>query len=872
MPASSSGEQTIGTGLPQLDGLLQGLRPGDNLVWQVQHLQDYTFFALPFLRQALIDGRQAVYLRFGDHAPLISPEPGLEIIELDARPGFDHFTGRLHSIIEERGSRANYVFDNLSSLINYWATNELLANFFQITCPYIFQLGSLAYFALSYGRHPFQTIARIKTTTQIMINMYHTQNDIFIHPQKVWERYAPDMFVPHRVEGNDWPAVLVSGEAAAVSSRSFPQPLLKEAVPHSPWDSIYIKLIEYLREHKDEAALPPEISSLKGEYTRILLGNHPQFIKLAEKYLTISDLVSIRSRLIGSGRIGGKAAGMLLARRILLSSPGFDFAEVLEPHDSFYIGSDVFYTFLVENNLFEERLRLARAAIVSAEEFNRIEARFKDGIFPADAMDQFRNMLDYFGQAPIIVRSSSLMEDGLGNAFAGKYLSVFLANQGDPEGRMGEFLAAVREVYASTLNPDAVAYRHHQGLTENDEQMAVVVQRVSGQPYKQFFFPPLAGVAFSRNAYPWTSRIDPEKGLIRLVFGLGTRSVNRVSGDYTRLVAVSHAELRPEVGEKVIRYSQHSVDVLDINANQFSTVGAEELLGPEYDYPGLELLASAVEDDYAYDMAAHLDIKRVALTFDGLIRRTPFVPVMDKILTTLDTAYGQALDTEFTAFANEDGKIKINLLQCRALRLPGGGVHVELPTNLPAENVLFTSNHFMNAGKVDNISFILYVSEEDYAATDMETRRRLGRLIGKLNEHKEIIDGELILIGPGRWGSSNLSLGINVGYADISHAKVLVEVGEEKTGYIPELSFGTHFFQDLVESQILYVAIYPGQAASYLNTDFLDSQPNTLLSLLPEAQRFDRLLRLVNIPKSTNGLKAVIAADNTARRAVCYLE
>jgi len=273
-PASTS-DYPIGTGLPQLDNLLQGLRPGDNLVWQVQNLHDYALFTVPFVRQAIAEGRRPVYLRFGDHAPLLPVSPGLEIIEIDPRPGFDSFTGGLHTIIEERGENASYVFDNLSSLVIHWATNELLANFFQITCPYIYQLGALAYFALSYGRHPFQTIARIKTTTQIMLNVYRLQNDVYVHPQKVWERYATDMFVPHRVEADEWPPVLISGEAAAVSSRAFPQPLVREAVPHSPWDTIYHKLTEYQRGAGEGESPPPEIASLKNEYTRILLGNHP---------------------------------------------------------------------------------------------------------------------------------------------------------------------------------------------------------------------------------------------------------------------------------------------------------------------------------------------------------------------------------------------------------------------------------------------------------------------------------------------------------------------------------------------------------------------------------------------------------------------
>ncbi len=130
----------------------------------------------------------------------------------------------------------------------------------------------------------------------------------------------------------------------------------------------------------------PEIAALKQELSRMMIGTHPEFSRLVDAYMTLDDLFAIRDRLIGSGRIGGKAAGMLLARRILVTDPGeTDFAEVLEAHDSFYIGSDVFFTFLVNNDLFRMRLQLSRATSISHEEFAEVEKRFLAGsVFPGD--------------------------------------------------------------------------------------------------------------------------------------------------------------------------------------------------------------------------------------------------------------------------------------------------------------------------------------------------------------------------------------------------------------------------------------------------------------------------------------------------------
>jgi pyruvate,water dikinase len=864
-----------GTGIPQLNALLQGLFPGDNLVWQIDDLREYSQFALPFAHQALCEGRSCVYLRFGSHPPVLPAEPGIEIISVDPKPGFDHFTKTIHDIITERGGLASYVFDNLSSLVSQWATDELLADFFQVTCPYILKLEALAYFALTYGQHSYQAIARIKSTTQILINIYRADSALYLHPQKVLGRYSAEMFLPHRITDLEWQPVFESGEAATISSGSFHEPLIKETPGKSPWESIYARLLQYQRTAGEETQLPAEITALKREYIHMVIGEHREFARIAEKYLSLDDLIAIRGRLIGSGRIGGKAAGMLLARRILLAEPGeIDFARVLDPHDSFFVGSDVFFTFLVNNNLFQIRLDLTRNQHLSHEEYETVQQLFLKGDFFPEIVAQFRNMLDYFGQAPIIVRSSSLMEDSLGNAFAGKYRSEFLVNQGNPEERLSAFLQAIKLVYASTLNPDAIAYRHRQGLSESDELMAILVQRVSGMPYKHYFFPTVAGVGFSRNIYPWTSRIDPHKGLLRLVFGLGTRAVNRIGGDYSRMIALSHPELRPEIGAKIARYSQHNADVLDLETNELLSISLNKLLSPHYDYPHLEMLGSVLEDGLMCDLLFHSpsEIQPFVMTLDNLIRHTPFAQVMQNMLGVLDQAYGHAVDTEFTLHIADNNTLKINLLQCRGLRLPEELGKTEIPLNLPQENVLFRSAQAINGGTICDIRYILYIEPGIYASASLESKHQLGRLIGRLTQSPQVTKDKIILIGPGRWGSTNIQLGVNVSYADISHAAVLAEVASEETGHIPEVSFGTHFFQDLVESQMIYMAIFPGQPDSQFNQAFFHTAPNSLLQVLPDAAGFASLIKLINVIEATGGLSVCVVADPISRQAVGYLK
>ena len=871
------GTPEIHSGIKALDEVLQGIRLGDNVVWQVDRLEDYRYFATPFAEAALAARRRLVYLRFASHPPVLAPHPGLETIELDPSLGFDYFTREVHLLIEAHGPEVMYVFDNLSALVVEWATDESLANFFQITCPFLFELNTVAYFALTRGQHAHYAVARIRDTTQILVDVYHAKDQMHIHPIKVWDRYSPQMFLPHLVAGENWHPLSQSREAAEVLASARQSPLLETTQPLAPWESVYQKLSDYSKTPSGFDEGHPEQLALKQELGRMLIGHHPVFNRLADRYFTLEDLFAIRKRLIGAGRIGGKAAGMLLAQRILLTKKqetGIDFTERLDDHDSFYIGSDVFFTFLVNNDLFRLRLRLTCDSATSPDEFQEIEERFLSGRFSSIIREQFRAMLDYYGQAPIIVRSSSLLEDSFGNSFAGKYRSIFCTNQGNPEARLDDFMRAVKLVYASALNPDALCYRSKRGLGANDEQMAILVQRVSGMPYRQYFFPTLAGVAFSRNLYAWNDRIDSRQGVIRLVFGLGTRAVDRVGADYPRMIAISHPQLRPEVGVKVSKYSQHQVDVLNLETNQFETHFLTDILAND-EYPYLSMFVSVMRDNYPYDPVSGKvggSADQWVLTFNNLILRTDFVPVMGNLLARLEEAYGQPVDVEFTASVDGGKHVRINLLQCRPLFTPGSMVDVSLPTSLERQQILFRSHRMICGGSVEQIRYILYIDPQRYNRLAREVKKSLGRLVGQINRHPAIKDSKVLMMGPGRWGSGNIDLGVNVTYADIDNAAVLVEVALEEAGHVPEVSYGTHFFQDLVEAQIIYLPVFPDDAATEFQREFFETAPNILLELFPHAREHESVLRLIDIPKTTGGGFANVAADPQHRQAVCFLD
>ena len=872
---TKKGSDIVSSGIAALDTIIEGLRLGDNVVWQVDRLDNYLRVVQPFVSRAVSEARTVVYVRFAAEPHILQPSAGLTIEPVDPSLGFDSFSAQLNRIIEEKGSGAFYVFDNLSSLVTEWATDELLANFFQVTCPYLHELDTVAYFALIRGRHSHRAVARIRDTTQVLIDLYHARGELYLHPLKVWDRYSSEMFLPHRFAAGELTPVFQSGDASTIArTAGKPLPRLK-ADSIAPWESVHRKLSQFGQEQLNQLESTPEMQALRHELTQMIIGGDTELRRLAEEYLSLHDLLEIRNRIVGSGRIGGKAAGMLLARQVLLKGPdGPAFHRLLEEHDSFYIGSDVFFTFLINNDLFRLRLRLTRNSQIATDEFERVEQRFLEGSFPEEIMEQFKALLDYFGQAPIIVRSSSLLEDGFGNAFAGKYRSEFRANQGSPEMRLDAFLRAVKLVYASSVNPDALAYRRQRGLGEADEQMAILVQRVSGSRYGRYFFPTLAGVAFSRNLYRWSDRIDPRQGIVRLVFGLGTRAVNRVGGDYPRLIAVSHPLLRPEVGSKIAFYSQRKVDLLDLAENDFRSVELGEITRGG-DYPNLELLVSTTADGCLIDPQSNLirNPESSVLTFNNLVLRTNFVRTMKDLLIRLETAYGYPVDTEFTASLDPaTGDLRVNLLQCRPLRVPGAGQKTEPPKRLPKKLVLFRASRTISGGAVQDIKYIIYIDPKAYAVrSTLDIKRRLGRIIGELNRRREIIEGRVIMMGPGRWGSSNILLGVNTTYADINHASVLVEIAREEAGHVPDLSYGTHFFLDLVEAQIIYLPLYPDDRNADFNRPFFESSPNCLAEFIEDAETFEPFIKVIDVPAAAGGRYAQVVADPHNGKALCFL-
>ncbi|MGO9020659.1 MAG: PEP/pyruvate-binding domain-containing protein [Syntrophobacteraceae bacterium] len=598
------------------------------------------------------------------------------------------------------------------------------------------------------------------------------------------------------------------------------------------------------------------------------------FLGVAKNHITIRDMDELMGQIIWNprrgGRIGGKAAGMFLAYKIilpLLRQRDPEFEKYVRIPESHYFNSGFLTDFLDSNNLFSLHSQKYKNRETIEEEYGQLSETIQKATFPSDVTEQFRAFLEKVGEHPLIIRSSSLLEDNVGFTFSGKYDSVFIANQGKIEIRLNEFTHALKQVLTSVFSPQAILYRLDHNLLDFDERMSVLVQKVVGRQFNDYFFPTAAGVAFSQNVYAWTPRIVRADGLVRMVFGLGTRAVERIGPDYPRMVPLSHPLLRPEVSaEEIKKYSQKLVDVLDLKSRSVLTIPATDLFRA-INHPDLYYAVSVDDDGH---LAAPLfkkeeiDTARASITFDNLLSKTPLAGLMKKILHQLEEAYGRPVEVEF---AWDDGRLY--LLQCRALSLSRLVEKVAVPKDIDPQKVLFTCSSVLFSSAVKNIEYIVYIDPATYAGlSTFDERLAVGRMVRRINRLLE--NKVYALFGPGRWGTNDVKMGVKVGYEDINRTRVLGEIAMREVGAVPEPSFGTHFFNDLIEANIVPLAIDPDSPGTVFREAFFHQCPDALISLDP-GLKSDGIARVIDVPSCTHGQYLQIYLDSDAQKGVGFL-
>ncbi len=839
------------TGLPGLDAVLSGIEPGDNIVWEVDAIEDYHELVGPYAAAAGVSGHKLIYFRFGDHPPLLGPGTGAERHDFNPAEGFEAFVRAVHSVIEEAGWGAIYVFDCLSQLASTWGSDQSLGNFFLLTCPRLWHLETVTYFGLYRDRHSAYALEPIRRTTQFMLDVFRLQGRLYIRPVKVQHRSGNVMNTLYQRADNVFLPVKESAVLAPILSHT-QWPRLQSDRRVGYWRRLFRDAEQVADEHR-AGRCPPERHDDMLRRVRWALRVHRSGIApLVERHLTLSDFLAIRDRMIGIGSVGGKTLGMLVARAILRERDP-DLESRLEARDSFFVGAEVFITFLVQNEVWwlRERQKRPESFLQGLEEGRK---RILEGKFPEAILDQFQGMLDYFGESPYIVRSSSILEDARGNAFSGKYESVFVTNRGPREKRKQALLDAVRKVYASVLDEEALLYRRRRGLLDSEERMALLIMRVSGAPHGDYYYPQAAGVGLSFNPFVWHKDIDPQAGVVRLVFGLGTRAVDRCDDDYTRLVALNALARRPEANlDDVCEHSQRRMDCLDLRKSEFVSLPFQDVVANGAEFP-IDLYISRTEEGHPL------------ISFDRLLSHTPLASDLRRMLEALEAAYEHPVDVEFTLNFLDDGSYRIHLLQCRTFQIRrevGGMTPVAQGGGRP---LLAARGAVIGVSREQPLSRVVYIVTSKYAQLPEQDRYAVARLIGEINKKHPLDDRGLMLIGPGRWGTHSPALGIPVSFTEISRASVVCEVVAMHERLIPDVSLGTHFFNDLVEHDMLYVAYFPTKTGNSVDESWFVNAPNKLLEIEPGAGAMADIVRVIDCADPA-GL-VWLRADATAQEAL----
>ena len=622
------------------------------------------------------------------------------------------------------------------------------------------------------------------------------------------------------------------------------------------------------------------IPSCEAEGARVGLINYfiscqVPFNSVAKQHITIRDIGEIARSIVRTnrrpGKIGGKSAGMVLAHKILvprLEKRDPELEKYIRIPESWCINTGVFSDFIARNKLYHLHAQKYKAPENIEKDYGKMSDIFKKATFSCEVMEKFRTLLVQIGEHPIVLRSSSLLENNFKVALPGKYDSVFLANQGDIDTRLKEFVTGLKKVHMSTSGPAPLIYRKDNNLLDFDEKMSVLVQKVVGRQFGKYFFPFVSGVGHSYSSYSWTPQINKNEGLMRLVMGLGTRAVDRVGEDCPRMVHLGNLKLRPETtADKIEKYSQKIVDVLNLETGKIESKSFIALMS-EIDHPDLFFAAS--ENQYGNISTPvfkdnTISINRSCITFDNLLSKTCLPKLMTKVLKKLDQAYGCPVDVEFVW----DGD-HLFIVQCKPLATAKTcNENADISEDMYKGLLFFKNGRVVSAGSLRDLEYLVYVNPEMYESlSSSEDKKEISRVVSRIN--RKMAGKPYALFGPGRWGSCDADFGVGVGYADINNASVIGEVGSGLNDSICEVSYGTHFFTDLLESGIMHVSFAPGEKDCFFQDRVILNSQNHLASFVPDDTSWESVVHLIHIPSCLNGMKLQIVQDSRQQKGIGF--
>lgn len=542
-----------------------------------------------------------------------------------------------------------------------------------------------------------------------------------------------------------------------------------------------------------------------------------------------------RFEMIGEGSLGGKARGLAFIDNIIktyLKPDYFPGVEIAIPR-TVVLGTDVFANFMEMNDLYPIAVQN-----ISDEHIHR---EFQKADLPPTVLGDLREILKKV-KYPIAVRSSSLLEDAVYQPFAGVYATVMIPNSStNIEVRFANLVQAIKYVYASTFSRNSKNYIEATGNIIEEEKMAVILQEMIGQKFENYFYPHFSGVAKSYNYYPF-GKAKPTDGIVNLALGLGKTIVD---GGTSLHYAPPYPRNLPQFGstKDIFAKSQLKYWAVDLNSDIIRRTPSEDR----------HLTSLGIQD-----ADRHGALKYVASTYvpgsdifyEGVMRDGPraitFAPILQSkvfelnrilklVLKISEAAMNSPVEIEFACILGEESAVpaKFGFLQVRPMVKPDSKVDVDI-SSIPKGNILLYSEMALGNGSYD-IKDVIYVKPDSFSAS---RTRLVAEEVRRLN--KKMLDEKrhYILIGPGRWGSSDPWLGVPIDFSAISHAQAVVET--PMPHMVVDPSQGSHFFHNMTSFKMMYFTVREYHEKIPVDWDWLDNQI---------AETETTYLRLVRLPE-----------------------
>jgi len=838
-----------GKGILTLAG---GLRFGDRTVFQTEEVLGYKIISESLMDDLSGQDVTLHHINFYKGPNKLTIESGkCKVYMADPDLGFDGFVASCCSYIETLAEGDIVFIDCLTSLMSFWGSDWLVGYAYKMMAEKMEERGVTSFIGMIKKCHRQFTARKVADSATVIVRVI--KDNVGRHcllPRKAEGRLSNVMYKPYILD--------ILKSVRPVTDNVEAIGLITP--PDKRSDMQYYHCLDRLFLGDQDEMLDEQAACSK--LCRIMMGEDKRISDLAAKYFNLTELKQIRRMTIGSGYIGGKAAGMLIARKIVKHYHPDLFEKHSEPDDSFFLGADVFYTFMIYNDLWKDyKVFLESADIVQAKKLHRA---ILNATMPPEVIERMEDIIDYFGHYPIIARSSSLLEDSFESSFAGKYESKFCILTGDDENMTRQLSDIFKAIYASMFGHEAVKYRRFYEIKGRPDIMSIIIQRVSGIYNGDYYFPHLAGVGHSYNSYIWDKKIDPNAGLIRLVSGLGTRAVDSSTGDYARMIALNRPYDYPMPGiENRRAFSQRHMDVVDTYSNLVREVKPADL---DTEDSG-QIMKFIAERDYEIErkISKNLDpnFKAWFISHDYVIKNTDLMESMGKIMKTLEEAYNHPVEIEFTVNFKDEQKYRINVLQCRPVQVQKIRNGVDVGSTVSEYEVFRANGTFLGGSNSLTIDTVVFLDWEEYMKLSPEMKRQCADMIGVLNSRVRLKNFNCLLMGYGRWGSSVTALGVPVEFNQIDAMKAIVEIGRIEKGMVPELSYGTHFFHDVVESKISYISVLDNADSFYISST-ITKRHNMIRKAIDDPAGMEKVIKYYRFPKRPLRLVTDISSNEVA--------